>query len=102
VLSPTPQRRCIARLGQHWPYPRPAQLVGDVQPPGARLDHELSVVDAGEPLLKPCRQMRPVGRRDLAPRHLIRGRVHIVEGQLLTVHVQRAYNPHRDLLKLRE
>ena len=45
--------------------------------------------------------MRPVGRRDLAALHLPGHGVEIVEGDLLPMDVQSAYDGHRDLLKLR-
>ena len=44
--------------------------------------------------------MLTIGRRDLAAPHLPRGSVEIVEGDLLPVNVQPAYDGHQDLLTL--
>jgi len=44
--------------------------------------------------------VRPVGRGDLAPLHLPRHGVQVVERELLPVDIQAAYDGHRDLLKL--
>src|SRR6266849_5471006 len=46
-------------------------------------------------------QARPVGRADLAAPHLPGAGVEVVEGDLLPVDIQPAYDGHRDLLKLR-
>jgi hypothetical protein len=92
MAAPPPQRRRVGRLGQHRPRAGPDQFVDHVPPAGTRLDNELHVVNAGE-AGQPRPQMRPVRRSDLPPQHLTRDRVHIVERQLLPVHVQRAYDP---------
>jgi hypothetical protein len=42
----------------------------------------------------------PVRGRDLPARHLPGRGVGVVEGQLLPVNIQSAYDGHRDLLKL--
>jgi hypothetical protein len=49
---------------------------------------------------QPGSQVLPVRGRDLPPHHLPRHRVEVVEGQLLPVNIQSAYDGHRDLLKL--
>ena len=75
------------------------QLLGDVPPAGAPLQRERGVVAVGEPR-QPGPQMRAVSRGDLAPLDLPGHGVEIVEGQLLPVDIQPAYDGHRDLLKL--
>jgi hypothetical protein len=89
----------IGRLGQVHADPGRGQLLGHVPPPGAPLRRERHVVTAGEPR-QPGAQVLPVGRGDLPARHLPGHRIEIVEGQLLPVDIQPAYDRHRDLLKL--
>src|SRR2546429_58314 len=79
--------------------PGRGQLPGDIPPPGASLHRERDVVTAGEPR-QPSPQVRPVGRGDLAALYLPGHGVEIVEGQLLPVDIQPAYDRHRDLLTL--
>src|SRR5262249_59831377 len=67
--------------------------------PGAPLHREGDVVAAGEPR-QPRPQMLPVGRGDLAAFDLPGHGVEIVEGQLLSVDIQPAYDGHRNLLTL--
>lgn len=57
------------------------------------------MVAAGEPR-QPGPQVRPVSRGDLAAPDLPGHGVQIVEGQLLPVDIQPAYDGQRDLLKL--
>jgi hypothetical protein len=78
---------------------RRSQLLGGIPPAGAPLQRERDVVTAGEPR-QPGPQVRPAGRGDLAAPHLPDHGVGIVEGQLLPVNIQPAYDGHRDLLKL--
>jgi hypothetical protein len=94
------QRRGVGRLADMRGDPGRGQLLGDIPPPGAPLHRERDVVTAGEPD-QPGPQVRPVGRGDLAALHLPGHGVEIVEGQLLPVNIQPAYDRHRDLLKLR-
>ena len=94
-----PGERGVGRLGQVHADPGRGQLPGDVPPPGAPLHRERDVVAAGEPG-QPGPQVLPVRRRDLAAHHLPGHRVEVVEGQLLPVNIQSAYDGHRDLLKL--
>jgi hypothetical protein len=75
------------------------QLLRDIPPPGAPLHRERDVVAAGEPR-EPGAQVRPVGRGHLAPPDLPGHGVEVVEGDLLPVDVEPAYDGHRDLLKL--
>jgi hypothetical protein len=90
----------IGRLGQMHRDAGRAQLPGNITPPGARLHRERHVIAAGEPG-QPGPQVHPVSRADLAAAHLPGARVKVVEGDLLPVDIQPAYDGHRDLLKLR-
>src|SRR5260370_32719314 len=89
----------VGRLGDVRRDAGRGQLLRDVPPAGAPLQRERDVVPAGEPG-QPGTQVRPVGRGDLAPPDLPGGGVQIVEGDLLPVYVEPAYDGHRDLLKL--
>ena len=89
----------IGRLGDMRRDPGRGQLLGDVPPPGTSLQGERDVVAAGEPG-QPGTQVRPVSRGDLAPPGLPGSGVEVVEGELLPVDIQSAYDGHRDLLKL--
>jgi len=89
----------VGRLGDMRPDAGRGQLPGDVPPAGTALQRERGIVPAGEPG-QPGPQVRPVGRGDLAPPDLPGGGVQIVEGDLLPVNVEPAYDGHRDLLKL--
>jgi hypothetical protein len=92
--------RGAGRLGQVRRDPGRGQFPGDVPPPGAPLDRERDVLAAGEPG-QPGPQVLPVSRADLAALHLPGAGVEVVEGDLLPVDIQPAYDGHRDLLKLR-
>ena len=94
-----PQRGGVRRLGDMHGDPGRGQLFGHIPPPGAPLHREVRVL-AGEPARQPPGQVPAIGRPDLAAAHLPRGRVEIVEGDLLPVNVQPAYDGHRDLLTL--
>jgi len=76
------------------------QLLRDVPPPGAPLDRERDIIAAVEPR-QPGAQVQPVSRADLAALHLPGFGVEVVEGDLLPVDIQPAYDGHRDLLTLR-
>jgi hypothetical protein len=76
------------------------QLLRDVPPSGAPLGRERDVIAAVEPD-QPGPQVLPVRRADLAALHLPGHGVNVVEGDLLPVDIQPAYDGHRDLLKLR-
>ena len=91
--------RGAGRLGQVHPGPGRGHLPGDIPPPGTPRERERDVVAPGEPG-QPRPQVLPVRGRDLPARHLPRHCVEIVEGQLLPVNIQSAYDGHRDLLKL--
>ena len=97
ACGPAPSRH-DGQLGQARRDAGPGQLLGDVPPAGARLQRERNVIAAREPR-QPLPQPRPVGRGDLAPLHLPRPGVQIVERDLLGGY-QPAYDGHRDLLKL--
>ena len=88
------------RLGQMRRDAGRGQLLGDIPPPGAPLGRERDVLAASEPR-QPGPQVLPVGRGDLAAPHLPGHGAGIVEGDLLPVDIQPAYDGHRDLLTLR-
>jgi hypothetical protein len=90
----------VGRLAHMRGDPGRGQFLSDIPPPGAPLHRERDVVTASEPH-QPSPQVPPVGRGDLAALHLPGHRVEIVEGQLLPVDIQAAYDRHRDLLMLR-
>jgi len=89
----------VGRLADIRGDPGRGQLLGDIPPPRASLHRERDVIAASEPR-QPAAQVRPVGRGDLAAPHLPGQGVEIVEGQLLPVDIQPAYDGHWDLLKL--
>jgi hypothetical protein len=89
----------VGRLAGMRGNPGRSQLLGDIPPPGAPFHSERDVVAAGEPR-QPGPQVCPAGRGDLAAPHLPCHGVEIVEGQLLPVNIQPAYDGHRDLLTL--
>ena len=91
----------VGRLGHMRRDPGRGQLRSDIPPPGAPFHRERDVVPAGEPR-QPGPQVLPVGRGDLAAPDLPGHGVEIVEGDLLPVDVEPAYDGHRDLLKLPE
>ena len=95
-----PQRGGVGRLAHMRGDPGRGQFFGDIPPPGAPLHRERDVVTAGEPG-QPGPQVHPVSRGDLAPLYLPGHGAGIVEGHLLPVDIQPAYDGHRDLLKLR-
>src|SRR5215468_6555092 len=79
--------------------PGRGQFLADIPPPGAPLHRERRILAAGEPG-QPRPHVRPVGRGDLAPLDLPGHGVQVVEGDLLPVNIQPAYDRHRDLLTL--
>jgi hypothetical protein len=74
------------------------QLVTHVPPPGAALQREIRV-PVRAVLSQPCPQRLPRRRADLTPVHQSVV-VHVIKGDLLSVHVQTAYYRHWDLLEL--
>jgi hypothetical protein len=90
----------VSRLGQIRRDAGGGQLLGDVSPPGTPFDRERDAAAASEPG-QPGAQARAVGRGDLAAPDLPGHSVQVVEGDLLPVDIQPAYDWHRDLLKLR-
>jgi hypothetical protein len=97
-LAPA-QRGGVGRLAQMRLQAGGRQLLREIPPPGAPLDCERDLVIAGEPG-QPGPHMLPVGRGDLAALDLPGRGVEIVEGDLLPVDIQPAYDRHRDLLTL--
>ena len=80
--------------------PGSRQLLRDIPPPSAPLDRERGILTASEPR-QPGPQVLPVSRADLPAAHLPGHGAGVVEGDLLPVNIQPAYDRHRDLLKLR-
>jgi hypothetical protein len=97
LLAP-PQVRRLRRFGQMRAHPRRRQLLRDVPPPGAPLHRELDlapVLPITEPTRQPRGELASVSGRDLPHRHLPGLGVQIVEGDLLPVNVQPAYDGHQ-------
>jgi hypothetical protein len=97
-LAPA-QRGGVGRLTQMRSDPGRGQFLRDIPPARAPLHRERDVVLAGEPR-QPSPHVLPVGWGDLPAPHLPSHRVQIVEGDLLPVDIQPAYDRHRDLLTL--
>ena len=89
----------VGWLSQVRGEPRGGQLFGDIPPPGAPFHRERRLATVGEPG-QPGPQVLPVGRGDLAALDLPGHGVQVVEGDLLPVDIQPAYDGHRDLLTL--
>jgi hypothetical protein len=96
---PPAPRRGVGRLTQMRGDPGRGQLLGDIPPARAPLHRERDVAAASEPR-QPGPHVLPVGRGDLAPLDLPGDGVHVVEGDLLPMDIQPAYDGHRDLLTL--
>jgi hypothetical protein len=94
-----PRRSGVGRLAQMRGDPGRGQLLGDIPPPGTPLYRERHLVTAGEPG-QPGPHVRPVRRGDLPALDLPGHGVETVEGDLLPVNIQPAYDRHRDLLTL--
>ena len=92
--------RGVGRLGQMRRNAGRGQLLHDIPPPRAPLDRERHILTTSEPA-QPGPQVLPVRRADLPALHLPGHGVEVVEGDLLPVDIQPAYDGHRDLLKLR-
>ena len=92
------QMRGLGRIGQVRRQPRRDDLLGHIPPSRAAFQREMGVLP-GEPG-QPLRQVLAVGRADLPAPHLPGLGIDIVEGDLLPVDIQPAYDGHRDLLKL--
>jgi hypothetical protein len=93
------QRGGAGRLAQMRGNPGRGQLLGDIPPPGTPLHRERHLATAGEPR-QPGPHVLPVRRGDLPAPDLTGHGVEIVEGDLLPVNIQPAYDRHRDLLTL--
>jgi hypothetical protein len=97
VAFTAPQRSSVGRLGQMRGDPGQLELLDHVPPAGAALQRERGRL-AGE-LLQPTPQVLPAGRGELALPLLAGVDVDPVVGDLPSVHVQPAYDAHRDLLR---
>jgi alpha/beta hydrolase fold len=95
-------RRGVRRLGQVRLDPGALHLFHDVPPAGTPLHRQRHLLRAGEPAGQPDPQMLPVRRGDPPAGHLPGHGVQVIEGDLLPVDIQSAYDRwHRDLLTLR-
>jgi hypothetical protein len=94
--------RGISRLGNVRRDAGPGQLLRDVPPAGAPLQRERNIIPAGEPR-QPGPQVHTVSRSNLAPLHLPRRGVQVVERELLPADIQAAtgYQPVRAPLRPR-
>ena len=79
--------------------PGALDLLDDKTPAGRPLERELSL-KARKPR-QPGAHIGTRCRRDPTPLHLARLLVERLVGDLLPMHIQRHYDPHRDLLELR-
>jgi hypothetical protein len=89
----------LGRLGQVRDDPGPLQLLDHIAPAGAPLQGEGHLLLAGE-AFQPGAQVQAVGRGDATRGHRPRVLIEVVEGQLLTMQIQPAYDGHRNLLEL--
>src|ERR1700741_2532546 len=98
ALLGTPRRRGLGRIPQMRHHTDGRQLLAHVTPPGAALKRELRVPIRAV-LAKPAAQRSSCRRADLTPLHqpVV---VYVFKGDLLSMHVQTAYDGHRDLLEL--
>jgi hypothetical protein len=78
----------------------PLDLLDHEPPTGRPLDCELRLTTLE--LRQPDTQLRPRHRRDPAAAQLTRLLVKRLESDLLSMHIQRHDDPHRDLLELRQ
>src|SRR6476661_3244492 len=92
-----PSAQTTGNIGQMRCDTGRGQLPSHVPPPGAPLDRERHILNAGEPG-QPGPQVLPVSRGDLPAPHLPGLGVEVVEGDLLPMDIQPAYDGHRDLL----
>ena len=97
-LAPASGRR-LSRIGQMGAVAGPLDLLDHEPPAGRALERELSLT-AGE-LRQPGTHLGPRRRRDPTTPHLTRLAVERLVGDLPSMHIQRHYDFHRDLLELR-
>jgi hypothetical protein len=92
ALLRTPRYRDLGRITQMHAHPRAGYLFGDVPPPSATLQRELRVPIRAV-LAQPRPQRLPRRRADLTPPNqpVV---IHIVERDLLPMHVKPAYHRH--------
>jgi hypothetical protein len=77
----------------------PLDLLDHEPPTGRPVEREVGLT-AGE-LFQPRAHLGPRRRRDPTAPHLTRITVERLVGDLVSMHIQRHYHPHRDLLELR-
>src|SRR5439155_15997872 len=97
LLGP-PQPSDLGWVSHMRHHPGGRQLLDHIPPPGAALQPKLRA-PTGAVLAQPPPQRLARGRADLAPTHQTVV-VHIIERDLLPMHVKPAYHRHQDLLKL--
>jgi hypothetical protein len=78
---------------------RRRELLDHIPPPGAALHRHLRIAVRAM-LAQPAPQRRAGCRPDLTAAHQPGIGIHIIERDLLPMHVKPAYHRHRDLLKL--
>src|SRR5215208_742682 len=95
-LLASPQNPGVRWLRQVRITARSLKLLDDVAPAGCRLQSEggLPATEAFGELLQPRAQVLAVSRADLAPVALAGLDLYVVEGDLLPMHVESAYNVH--------
>jgi hypothetical protein len=87
----------LGRLGQVGEEPGRLELLDHKPPTGAALHRECAL-EVGQ-LAQPGAQACPGRRHDPTPVGLAAVAIHPVEGDLGSVHIQPAYDAHRDLLR---
>ena len=95
----TPQTCGLGRISQMRRRTRRGQLLDHIPPPGAALYRDLRVPGRAV-LAQPAPQRRAGSRTDLPAAHQPGTGIHVVERDLLPMHVKSAYHRHWDLLKL--
>ena len=97
-LAATLGRR-LRRVGQMRPIPGALDLLNNEAPAGRALERELDFM-TGE-LRQPRTHIDARCRGDPTAPHLTRITVQQLVRDLASMHIQRHYDPHRDLLELR-
>jgi hypothetical protein len=97
LLATAPRCR-FGRIGETSDVPGTLELLDHEPPTGRPLEHKLAL-DSRE-LLQPFAQRPARGRTDPAAPALPAHQVERLESDLPAVHIQRAYDLHRDLLEL--
>src|SRR5439155_15956855 len=96
-LAPALGRR-LGRVGQMRAVAGTLDLLDHEAPAGRPLERELSRAARKPP--QPGTDLGTRGRRDPTPLHLARLAIERLVDDLLPMHIQRHYDPHRDVLEL--